>query len=318
MKGRKKYLSLLVIILSLLLLSTCSISKLAVNVLANSLSSTDSGTVFTGDEDPELVGEALPFALKLYEMLLQQSPDNDKLLLTTALGFTLYANVYVQTPASMLPISEFETQEQMLARAKRLYLRARRYILRAIELNHPGFLALMDDNQLDSALALTDEKDVPYLYVAGASWLGAFTTDSFDMELLISLPKPLAMLQRALEINEEYMNGTIHDLFISIFGSIPEAMGGSEEKARFHFQRAVEISGGVSASPYIALATSIAVKNQNVEEFELLLNQALAINLANNPDNRLMNTLNQRKARWLLDHEEDFFLLDTDFEEEGN
>ena len=318
MRRKKKYLSLLVIISSLLLLSTCSINKLAVKVLANSLSSGEGGAVFTGDEDPELVGEALPFALKLYEMLLQQSPDNAKLLLTTALGFTLYANVYVQTPASMLPGSEFETQEQMLARAKRLYLRARRYIFRAIELNHPGFLDLMKDDQLDSALAATDRKDVPYLYVAGASWLGAFTTDSFDMELLISLPQPLAILQRALEIDEEYMKGTLHDLFISIFGSIPAAMGGSEEKARFHFQRAVEISGGVSASPYVALATSIAVKNQNVEEFELLLNQALAIDLDNNPDNRLMNTLNQRKARWLLDHEEDFFLLDTDFEEEGN
>ena len=48
---------------------SCSLNKVAVNLVAKTLSSGDS-TVFTGEEDPQLVADALPFAMKLYESLL--------------------------------------------------------------------------------------------------------------------------------------------------------------------------------------------------------------------------------------------------------
>ena len=118
-------------------LTSCSINKLAVNMVAKTLSSGDS-TVFTGEEDPQLVADALPFAMKLYESLLEQTPENEELLLTTGSVFTMYANAFVQTPASMLPESEYEQQQQMLKRAKKLYLRGRGYLLQALELRYPG------------------------------------------------------------------------------------------------------------------------------------------------------------------------------------
>jgi len=49
-----------------------------------------------------------------------------------------------------------------------------------------------------------------------------------------------------------------------------------------------------------------------VEEFRQLLAQALAIDPEDNPDNRLQILLSQEKARWLLDHIEDFFLIDLE------
>ena len=86
----------------------CSIQQLAIDMVIGALSGDGSASAFTGDDDPELVGDSLPFALKLYETLLAQSPDNVGLLLTTGSGFVMYANAYVQTPADMLPGSEFE------------------------------------------------------------------------------------------------------------------------------------------------------------------------------------------------------------------
>jgi predicted anti-sigma-YlaC factor YlaD len=293
------------------MLGSCSINKVAVKLVVRTLSSGDS-TVFTGEEDPQLVADALPFAMKLYESLLEQTPENEELLLTTGSIFTMYANAFIQTPASMLPESEYEQQQQMLARAKKMYLRGRGYLLRALELRYPGFREDLRGNDLEQALAAMVVEDVPLLFWTSASWLGAFSTDTFDMELLLNLSKPIALLNRALELDETWSQGMIHDTLISIYGSLPQAMGGSQEKARYHFKKAVEYSGGLSPSPYVALASTVSVANQDVKEFQQLLAQAIAINPEDNPNNRLQILLSQEKARWLLDHIEDFFLIDLE------
>jgi predicted anti-sigma-YlaC factor YlaD len=293
------------------MLGSCSINKVAVKLVVRTLSSGDS-TVFTGEEDPQLVADALPFAMKLYESLLEQTPENEELLLTTGSIFTMYANAFIQTPASMLPESEYEQQQQMLKRAKKMYLRGRGYLLRALELRYPGFREDLRGNDLEQALAAMVVEDVPLLFWTSASWLGAFSTDTFDMELLLNLSKPIALLNRALELDETWSQGMIHDTLISIYGSLPQAMGGSQEKARYHFKKAVEYSGGLSPSPYVALASTVSVANQDVKEFQQLLAQAIAINPEDNPNNRLQILLSQEKARWLLDHIEDFFLIDLE------
>jgi predicted anti-sigma-YlaC factor YlaD len=298
------------------LFASCSINKMAVNVVAKTLSSGDS-TVFTSDDDPQLVADALPFAMKLYESLLEQAPKNEELLLSTGSLFAMYANAFIQTPAGMLPETDYEKQQQMLKRAKNMYLRGRGYLLRALELRHPGFGEHLANNQMEEALASTGSEDVPYLFWASASWLGAFSTEPFDMELLLNLPKALRMIERALELDESFGNGMIHDTLISVYGSLPASMGGSEERARYHFRKAVEESAGLSASPYLGLATTVSVANQDVEEFRLLLGQALDIDVEASPENRLQNLLSQQRARWLLEHQEDFFLLDSEDESAG-
>jgi predicted anti-sigma-YlaC factor YlaD len=300
------------VIIFILTFSACSLNKLVVNKLADALTS-GSGTTFTGDDDPELVGAALPFALKTYEALLEQTPENSELLLATGSAFTMYANAFVQTPADMLPELEYARREEMLARAKKLYLRGRAYLLRAMELRHPGFAAALGED--DALLAEMEAEDVPYLFWTAAAWMGAFSTDAFDLEMLMSVPEAVSLMQRALELEDGYADGMIHDFFISYYGSVPEAMGGSEEKARHHFAKAVSYSEGRSASPYVALAATVCVKNQDAEEFQKLLNQALAVDPDAYPENRLANTISQRKARWLLEHLEDYFLLDSPLEE---
>jgi predicted anti-sigma-YlaC factor YlaD len=250
--------------------------------------------------------------MKLYESLLEQSPENTELLLSTGSVFAMYANAFVQTPAGMLPDAEYQKQAQMLRRAKNLYLRGRGYIFRALELRHPGFGRQLVQGPVDTLLASMEVEDVPYLYWGGASWLGAFSTDPFDMELLLAVAKPVAFLERALALDETFNDGAIHDALISVYGSLPAAVGGSPEKAREHFRRAVELSGGQTASPYVALATTVAVAQQDVGEFRRLLQQALAVDPDASPQNRLANLITQRRARWLLEHVEDFFLLDED------
>jgi predicted anti-sigma-YlaC factor YlaD len=208
----------------------------------------------------------------------------------------------------MLELSEIELQTAMRARAKRLFLRAREYVLRGLELRRPGFRAALAAGKVDAALAMLKKDDADHLYWASAAWMSAFSLDPFDMELLVTVPRPIAMLEQVNAWNPAYGGGSVHDVLISVYGSISADMGGSETKAREEFARSLELSKGAKAGPYLALATAISVKNQDAKEFRDLIGKALAIDVDAFPANRLENTLAQRRARWLLEHIGDFFL----------
>ena len=82
-------------------LSGCGLVKRkAVNMVASTLAS--SGDVFTRDDDLELVGQAIPFGLKLYESLLDSTPKNKDLLIATCSNFTQYGVAYLETEAAVL------------------------------------------------------------------------------------------------------------------------------------------------------------------------------------------------------------------------
>jgi len=120
--------------------------------------------------------------------------------------------------------------------------------------------------------------------------------------LVADLPTARALLDRALELDEAYEHGTLHNAFITL-----ESVGGSHETAREHFNRAVELSEGQDAVPYVSLATSVAVGEENREEFQELLEAALAIDPDERPSIRLLNLVAQRRARSLLEHIDDLF-----------
>lgn len=286
----------------------CSIKKLAMNQVANALTGSASSTVFTGDNDPELVGDALPFAIKMYESLMTANPRHLGLRLRTGSLYVMYANAFLQTPATMLPESEYQKQEFAYRRAKNLYLRGRDIILAGLESKYPGFREALQKRNYGRAVARTTRKDAPLLYWAGAGWLGAFAIDPFDMDLGITLPAAAALMDRVYRLDPDYAAGAIDEFYILYYGSLPEYMGGDLKKARDHYHRAVALSHGKSATPYLSLATSVTVKEQNLGEFRELLHKALAVDPEAAPENRLVNILNQRRAQWLLAHADDYFV----------
>jgi predicted anti-sigma-YlaC factor YlaD len=286
----------------------CSFRKTTVNMVAGSLSKESTGEVFSGDDDPQLVGDALPFTIKLYESLVATSPNNPMLLLATGRALCMYAYAYVQMPAEQLSYNELAEKEEMLERSKHLYLRALHDILTALSLRHHHFSDAFENNDFETAFKTITIRDTSYLYWAGAAWMAAFTADKSDVTLAVDIPKAVALIKKVLDFKDSYGEGAAHEFFISYYGALPAAMGGSEEKARQHFALAVKYSRGLKLSPYIALATTISVKNQDLREFKSLLETALKINVNKNTMNRLVNILNQQKARWLLEHSDNFFL----------
>jgi predicted anti-sigma-YlaC factor YlaD len=85
-------------------------------------------------------------------------------------------------------------------------------------------------------------------------------------------------------------------------------VGGSIEKARKHFERAVALAGGRRAWPYVSFAESASVGRQDRKEFETLLNDALDVDVERAPDQRVANLIAQKRARWLLARADELFI----------
>lgn len=283
----------------------CSlIRKLAIRSLADTLAS--SGEVFASDEDPELVRDAVPFALKTVEGLLGEVPRHRGLLLTACKGFTQYAYAFVETDAEILEAEDYQAAAGLRDRALHLYLRARDYGLRGLELDHPGMgEALTRDPE--AAVAPATIRDMALLYWTGAAWGSAVSLGRDRPELVADLPAVIAMMRRAVQLDDEFEGGAVHEVLIVLEG-LPANMGGSVDRARQHFRRAVELSDGSRASPYVALAESVAVPAQDRGEFERLLGQALEVDPDSDPGSRLHNLIVQKRARHLLRQVDELFL----------
>lgn len=274
----------------------CSLKTMAVKAVANTLAET--GDVFSRDDDPELVREAVPFALKLYESLLDSVPNHAPLLLATCSAFTQYAFAFVETDAEVAGQERYEESKALKARALKLYVRGRGYCLRAMDVRFPKSTELLLSSP-ETVLAKAEPRDVPLLYWTAASWGAAIALGIDQPDLVVDFPTVRALAERALSLDETWNKGAIHELMISL-DSLPDALGGNVERARQHFARAVELQQGASAGPYVALAGGVSVPAQDRAEFERLLQQALAVDPEKDPSNRLATLVTQRRARALL------------------
>jgi predicted anti-sigma-YlaC factor YlaD len=283
----------------------CSVRQFTVNRLGDALARSSGGT-FATDDDPELVKAAAPFSLKLIESLLAENPDHEGLLLTAASGFTEYAYAFVQPEADELEATDLAAAQAQHTRAKRLYLRARRYALHGLEVRHPGFTAELAANPAPAA-ARTDKADVPLLYWAAASWSAAIAQAKDDPGLVADLPKVEAMIDRAVALDDAWDDGALHALLIS-YEMARGAAGDAAERSRRQFERAVALSGGRLAAPYVSYAEAVPLQRQQAAEFRRLLEQALAIDADAYPAARLANLVAQRRARWLLGRMDELFL----------
>jgi tetratricopeptide (TPR) repeat protein len=307
-RGEQRWRPAPVLILALLttVTSGCSIRKLAVNTLADALAGSSSST-FATDEDPELVRDALPFALKTIETLLGEVPENTDLLLSACQGFVLYSAGFVELAADRLEATSYRQAKHQHERALKLYLRARGYCFRALDLTFPGAsqaLVRGTEGALDGARA----EHVKLLYWTAAAWGSSIAAGLDRPELVADLPAVRTLIERALDLDPGYDRGALHEAMMLLeFAQIDSGVG-SLDDAREHSERALELSRGTRASTYVAWAAAVSVREQDREEFERLLELALAIDPDGDPEARLANVIQQDRARWLLDQADELFL----------
>ena len=261
--------------------------------------------VYLSEEDPELVRDSLPFLLKTIESIIEAEPARQDVLLFANTGFVLYANAFLQADAAIAEWDDYDLALELNERARRMYLRARDYGLRNVEVDHPGITARLRSDP-EAAVMVFEAEDVESVYYLGGAWMLAISLGLDQPALVADLPAARALLDRALELDESFERGALHSAFVTL-ESVGETMGGSYVRAREHFDRAVELSDGQDAGPYLALAAGVSIAEENREEFRELLETAIAIDPDEAPANRLLNLIAQKRARVLLDHIDDLF-----------
>jgi tetratricopeptide (TPR) repeat protein len=243
-------------------------------------------------DDPELVRDGAPAYLLLMDSLVEGSPDNGDILEAAATLYSAYAAVFVVDPE----------------RAARLSNRARAYAGRALCTGQGALCGLgeLPFEEMQSTLTQASEKNLSQLFTYCVAWLVYIRAHSDDWGALADLAKVEIALDRVLELDESYQNGSPH-LYLGILQTLrPPALGGEPEEARGHFERAIVLSDGKDLSINVEFARGYARLLYERELHDRLLTEVLE---ADPVQTRLTltNTLAQRDARQLLDSADDYF-----------
>ncbi|WP_342617119.1 TRAP transporter TatT component family protein [Rhodoferax sp. GW822-FHT02A01] len=280
----------------LLGLAACSPKHLIVQGIADELATQGQAP----EDDLVLAREASAFYLKLSEGLLREVPDNAKLAESLATGFTQYAYAFVAFDAERLEARDAKAAQALRERAARLYGRAHRHAMAALERMNPGFRKALQSNQPADWPQLRADQ-IGLAYWAAASWGGLISLSKDQPDTVADLPLAMRLARLAYDKEPGYGNGSLAGLMGSFEVARP---GGSSAQALQYFDSAIALSAQRSAGPLVAKAESIALPAGNRPEFEALLQQALAVSAAH-PD--LQNTVMRERALWLLGTADDLF-----------
>jgi predicted anti-sigma-YlaC factor YlaD len=202
---------------------------------------------------------------------------------------------------------DLEKSAALRARARRLYLRARDYGLRGLDVRHHGFSqALRNDSK--QTVRMAKASDVPLLYWTAASWGLAISLSKDNPDLIADQPIVEDLIDRAYALDPDFDSGAIHGFLISYELARQGIRGDPVVRAKQHFDREVTLTDGQLASPFVSFAEAVSVPNQDRAGFEALINRALAVDADARPEWRLENLVMQRRARWLLSREADLFI----------
>ena len=244
--------------------------------------------------DVDMVRDAYPANLIQLDGLIEASPYNANLLLKASEAYFGYSFAFIE-----------DTDEE---RAKKLYLKSKDYALRALEKNRKFRKAL--NGPLDEfvvSLQTFHKKDVPALFRCSTAWIAWIAINLHDPAVLLDLPKVEALWMRILEIDETYYYGSTHASLGAYFASQSLSLGGDPAKAKYHFDRAFEISESKLLVIHLMYAQYYAYQIQDRKLFTDTLDHVIATPVNSYPELNLINEIAKRKARKLLDNVDMYF-----------
>jgi hypothetical protein len=279
-----------------LLFSGCAVRPFVVDQTAQALSAQP----MSSEDDLQLAREASAFYLKFSESILKETPGHLKLAESVSAGFTQYAYAFVAFDAEKIDAKNPKAAADMRERAARLYARAHRHAMVALERSHPGFSDALRKPDAKNPLQLTNAQ-VPLAYWAAASLGGWISMSKDDPDLVADLPLSMRLAELAWQTDPTYGQGAL----ASLMGTLEAAkVGGSRPKTQAYFDQAIVLGQGKEAGPLVAKAESVALPAEDRKQFEQLLQQALAISQAHRS---LQNEVMRERAQWLLSSVDELF-----------
>lgn len=243
-------------------------------------------------DDLEIVSKALPSYLLTLDGLIESSPEVPELAVGGGRLYSFYASYFVKDQA----------------RQKRLMDRAYDYARRGLCLEFDDLCSVLDEplDEFTEELIDLDEDDIALLYPFATTWASWLQLNSGDWNAIADVPKLEAIMEHISNLDPLYDQGNVF-IYLGVLSSqIPPAMGGKPEKARAHFERAIDLSEGRNLMAKVLFASEYARLIFDQKLHDTLLQEVLEAE-PHYGDLTLSNILAQHDAKALLAESADFF-----------
>ncbi len=287
-------------------LSGCSIKSLALRTTTDLFK--DASPTFEEETDLVLAEDAIPANVKILEGLLKVDPHNEDLLLLVAKGYGGYVFSFLENKMEAYEDNK-TVYEAYRKRGQELYRRARDYALRYLVDHFPQLSNSLNGNfdDFEKALKNFSQSDVPWLFWAAYNWGNLVNLSKDDPAVVSEISKAEALMRRVVELDETYFYGGAH-LFLGVFyGSRPAMLGGDFKKSKYHFEKALEISGRKFLLTQYLYARFYAVQTQDEKLFTYLLRFVQKTKASVLPEQRLANEVAKVRAARALSKKESYF-----------
>ena len=259
-------------------LSSCSTRIIVVNEISNI--SEIGAVVFEQDDDLEMVEKGIPGNIKFLEAILENNPDNYKLLVLLSRLYAAYSFGFFEgkLESSLIGKSDSVLSGHNLIKesVNRYYLKGADYALRAIESHHPGAgEKLKIPESADYLLKTMSKEDVPALFWYGFN-LSALINNNLDSVLLLSKAYLIEkIMKRIIELDPEYFFGGPHLILLSYYSSLPPYSDDKLELSLFHYKKLKERKDGPFLLADLYFARYYLYRKQEKEKFENIMNDIL-------------------------------------------
>ncbi len=228
-------------------------------------------------------------ALGLYEQMVNEDPGN-----RTALELLSRGNY-------LLAVGHLDDPEAKLA----AYDAGASWGERILGLSD-AFRACVEGGAKDyECLEHATKEDVPGIYWAYANQ-GKWAVGMGFATVLKHKSKLHAFISRVAELDTEYYYGAADRGLGAYYAKAPSFAGGDLDLAKEHFEKSLAVAPDYVGTK-VLMAEYWAVKSQDKESFERLLNEALAVDTGVYADIVPIQKLEQANAQKLMDIGEDLF-----------
>ncbi|MCW9024227.1 MAG: TRAP transporter TatT component family protein [Gammaproteobacteria bacterium] len=283
----------LILLFSMVLLSSaCSMNTMLVRA---SLPMIEGGiTAMNRETDLELAKAAFPANIEMLEGMMVNDPSNETLREYAAQGYYGFAFGFVE--------------DENKVRASKLYFRGYLHGIKALE--RYGLSREHMDNTLDNLQLAVNQLDEDA--TAALFWTASNLTKWVDMnrdsvESLSYLPRAVMLMERVLELDENYFMAGPHLYFGAYYGSRAPMLGGDFKLSEQHFNYARQHMNNRILMADLLQAQYLERQRFDEKAFNKRLTKVISAADDLYPDQALINAIAKHKASLLLEEGKAWF-----------
>lgn len=285
----RRYAALLLLLLTLLL-SSCT------GFLTNRLLRPISGNL-QQQTDINLVCEGTPSYLLMLDSILVSSPDDRALLLSAAKAYSGFSSALGECGAS---------ESRIAVVTEKAHLYGIHLLQHYLPLQESGnFSPQAGEAGFNRQLDQLKKDDVEDVFWGTFAWLAWIQSQRGSPSSIADLTVIEKIMEKLLELDEAYQEGSIH-LFFGVYHALKPAMlGGRPDLSKEHFEKALSLSQRQSLITQTTYAQTYARSIFDQELHDKLLKEVLSFAITDAPEFGLSNQIAKNRAKRLL--EENYF-----------